>query len=250
MTKRFSTRTLLIALLFGMTLSVPAQARALTQQEIEKYQSGPTATGYTGWKTVDGKRRYYENGKLQKNRVTPDNVYVDSNGNPVTSSGIDAADMAKRSQNCRVIVVKKSTHFLELWQNGKKKQSYVITSSAKTGDKEISGDMKTPEGEFYVCLKNPNSRYHLALGISYPEKEDAERGLKKGIITQEVYDGIIAALESGGRPNWYTALGGAIEIHGNRQDTDMTRGCIGMRDTDLDILYNSVEVGDKILILA
>ncbi len=250
MTKRFSTRSLLILLLFGITMNIPAQARALTQQEIAQYQSGPTATGFTGWKTVGGKRRYYENGQLQKNRVTPDNVYVDSNGNPLTSSGIDAADMAKRSKNCRVIVVKKSTHFLELWQNGKKTQSYVITSSAKTGDKEISGDMKTPEGEFYVCLKNPNSQYHLALGVSYPEKEDAERGLKNGIITQEIYDEIIAALESGGTPNWYTALGGAVEIHGNRQDTDMTRGCIGMRDTDLDILYNSVEVGDKILIMA
>ena len=249
MKHKFFSRSMVLLLLCGMTFSIPAQARALTQQEIERYQNGPSG-GYTGWKTVNGKKRYYESGKLQKNRVTPDNVYVDGNGDPVTGSGIDAEDMAKRSKNCRVIVVKKSTHFLELWENGKKKQSYVITSSEKKGDKEISGDMKTPEGEFYVCVKNPKSKYHLALGISYPEKEDAERGLKNGIITQEIYDQILAALEAGKQPNWYTGLGGAIEIHGNRQDTDMTRGCIGMRDTDLDILYNSVEVGDKILILA
>lgn len=247
MKKGFFTRGMVLMLLCGMTLSIPAQARALTQQEIEKYQNGP---GNTGWKTENGKRHYYEKGKLQKNRVTPDNVYVDENGDPVTESGIDAADMTKRSKGCRVIVVKKSTHFLELWENGKKKQSYVITSSEKKGDKEISGDMKTPEGEFYVCLKNPNSQYHLALGISYPEKEDAERGLKNGVIDQETYDKIIAALEAGETPDWSTALGGYVEIHGNRQDTDMTRGCIGMRDTDLDILYDSVEVGDKILILA
>ncbi len=247
--KRYLRRGLVLLMLCSMGFgSIQAEARALTQEEIASYQKGPTGR-YSGWRTIDGKRRYVENGVVQTNRVTPDNVYVDANGDPVTESGIDSRTMSRRSQNCRLIVVNKTSHFLELWQNGSRKQRYVITSSEQKGDKEISGDMKTPEGEFYVCLKNPNSQYHLALGISYPEKEDAERGLKNGIIDQETYDKIMTALENGETPEWDTALGGYVEIHGNRQDTDMTRGCIGMRDKDLDILYNSVEVGDKILIL-
>jgi lipoprotein-anchoring transpeptidase ErfK/SrfK len=40
-----------------------------------------------------------------------------------------------------------------------------------------------------------------------------------------------------------------IEIHGNRQPTDATHGCVGMRNEDVEILYAVTDVGDKVLIL-
>ena len=49
-------------------------------------------------------------------------------------------------------------------------------------DKQREGDLATPEGEFYVCYKNPHSRYHRFLGLSYPNLEDAERGLRDQLI--------------------------------------------------------------------
>ena len=109
--------------------------------------------------------------------------------------------------------------------------------------------MKTPEGEFYICRKVPHSNYHLALALNYPTIEDADRGLEMGLITKRQRDEIVYANERGGTPNWYTKLGGLIEIHGNRQPTDATHGCVGMRDEDIDILYPLMDVGDKVLIL-
>ena len=113
----------------------------------------------------------------------------------------------------------------------------------------MSGDMKTPEGEFYVCRKVPWSSYHLGLALNYPTIEDAERGLADGLIMQKEHDSIVRANERGGTPNFYTNLGGLIEIHGNRQPVDATHGCVGMRNEDVEILYAVTEVGDKVLIL-
>ena len=38
------------------------------------------------------------------------------------------------------------------------------------------GDEITPSGSFYVCTRNDQSICYLALGLSYPNAEDAERG--------------------------------------------------------------------------
>lgn len=34
------------------------------------------------------------------------------------------------------------------------------------GDKQFQGDQKTPEGKYTIHAKNPNSNFHLNLGIS------------------------------------------------------------------------------------
>lgn len=204
----------------------------------------------TGWYRLNGERMYLEEeGNIWRGRITPDNLYVDHLGWKVTNSGIDEAMMAEKSKDCCYIVISKTSHFLERWEDGKKTHSFVISSGYHKGDKVLSGDMKTPEGEFYICRKVPHSNYHLALALNYPTIEDAERGLEMGLITKRQRDEIVYANERGGMPNWYTKLGGLIEIHGNRQPTDATRGCVGMRDEDIDILYPLMDVGDKVLIL-
>jgi murein L,D-transpeptidase YafK len=77
------------------------------------------------------------------------------------------------------IVIRKEMRTLELFDGRKLVKRYkVVLGSAPKGDKEIEGDDKTPEGEFYVFTKNPESRFHRSLGISYPAKDDAKRGLK------------------------------------------------------------------------
>ena len=43
---------------------------------------------------------------------------------------------------------------------------------APTGDKQIEGDGKTPEGAYLIDRRNPNSAFHLSIGISYPNKAD------------------------------------------------------------------------------
>ncbi|MBQ7796083.1 MAG: L,D-transpeptidase [Lachnospiraceae bacterium] len=204
----------------------------------------------TGWYRLNGDTMYLEEeGNIWRERITPDNIYVDNLGWKVTESGIDEEEMAERSKDGRLIVISKSSHFLERWENGEKTHSFVISSGYAEGDKVRSGDMKTPEGEFYICKKVPNSAYYLALALNYPTIEDAKRGLEAGLITKSQYNSIVKANKNGQTPNWYTTLGGAIEIHGNRQITDATRGCVGMRNEDMKLLYSIMEVGDPVLIL-
>ena len=204
----------------------------------------------TGWYRLNGEEMYLEEeGNIWRERITPDNIYVDDLGWKVLDSRIDEAMMAEKSQDCRYIVINKSTHYLERWENGEKTHSFIISSGYAKGDKEQSGDMKTPEGEFYVCYKVPWSSYHLGLALNYPTIEDAERGLAAGLITEKERDSIVRANERGMTPNFNTKLGGYIEIHGNRQIVNASQGCIGMRNEDVEILYSVTNVGDKVLIL-
>jgi len=43
---------------------------------------------------------------------------------------------------------------------------------APEGDKKFEGDGRTPEGEYIIDRRNPESRFYLSLGISYPSEED------------------------------------------------------------------------------
>jgi hypothetical protein len=52
---------------------------------------------------------------------------------------------------------------------------------------------RTPEGEFYVVAKNPNSTFYRALVLNYPNAEDAERGKEAGLISEVEFENIVNA---------------------------------------------------------
>ncbi len=98
------------------------------------------------------------------------------------------------------------------------------------GDKKIEGDGKTPEGVYFIDRQNPNSTYHLSLGISYPN--DADRAEAKAL---------------GKKP------GGDIFIHGRARKNrgrgkDWTAGCIAVKDGEMEEIYSMVRVGTPIFI--
>jgi murein L,D-transpeptidase YafK len=117
------------------------------------------------------------------------------------------------------------------------------------GDKVRSGDHRTPEGQFYVFIKNPKSAFYLSLGISYPNLEHARRGLRDGLITQGQYDRITEAIKRKKGPPQNTALGGLIYIHGNGSRTDWTWGCVALENAEVKELYEAVEVGTPVSIM-
>jgi murein L,D-transpeptidase YafK len=119
---------------------------------------------------------------------------------------------------------------------------------APAGHKEREGDGRTPEGDYVVCVRNPESSYHLSLGLSYPNAADAARGLASGLIAQEQHDAILSALAAGDRPPWDTPLGGEIFIHGNGSQRDWTLGCIALDNTDMEELYALIPVGTPVRI--
>ncbi len=116
------------------------------------------------------------------------------------------------------------------------------------GDKVREGDGRTPEGEFYVCVKNEKSKFCLSLGLSYPNAEDAERGLREGLITREQHVQISSAVGRGARPPWDTALGGEIFIHGGGTARDWTRGCVALADEHVRELFDAVPLGTHVRI--
>jgi murein L,D-transpeptidase YafK len=147
------------------------------------------------------------------------------------------------------IIIKKSERKLLLYDDGRLARTYdIVLGFAPEGDKEKRDDGKTPEGEFYVAVKNPQSKFTLGLGLSYPNMEDAERGLKTGLISREQYDAIVAAINEKRMPPQDTPLGSEIYIHGGGTAKDWTWGCMALDDEEIRELYEAVPVGAKVLI--
>ena len=147
-------------------------------------------------------------------------------------------------------VVKKKQRKLLVYDGGKLIKTYrVALGFAPVGDKEIEGDGKTPEGEFYIFTKNPESRFHLSLGLSYPNTDDAKRGLQNKIISQEEHDEIVAAIGNKLMPPQKTRLGGEIYIHGGGIAKDWTEGCIALDNKDITEIFDAITVGVAVEIL-
>ena len=147
------------------------------------------------------------------------------------------------------IVILKSNRQLELYEAGSVVRSYRVGLGLNpVADKQREGDRATPEGEFYIFTKNPKSAYFLSLGISYPNIEDAERGLRDGLISRAAHDAIVRAIQKKKAPPQKTALGGEIYIHGQGAQNDWTWGCIALENEDIQELYSVVAVGTPVTI--
>lgn len=151
-------------------------------------------------------------------------------------------------ENPRILVSKKKRK-LQIYDGKKLIKTYQISLGfAPDGDKEFEGDGKTPEGDFYIFTKNPESSFFLSLGVSYPNIEDAERGLKKGLISQSEHDEIVRAINEKTMPPQKTKLGGEIYIHGGGCQADWTAGCMALENEDMQELFDVIEIGTPIKI--
>ncbi|MBO9153872.1 MULTISPECIES: L,D-transpeptidase family protein [Chitinophaga] len=84
----------------------------------------------------------------------------------------------------------------------------VCSLSGKMGPKRKEGDRQVPEGFYYINDFNPNSSFHLSLGLNYPNFSDK-------ILSDQK------------KP------GGDIYIHGNC----LTIGCIPLTDEFIEEVY-------------
>jgi murein L,D-transpeptidase YafK len=147
------------------------------------------------------------------------------------------------------IVIFKERRELELYSAFRLVRTYQIGLGLNPiPDKKQEGDRATPEGEFYIFTKNPKSAYYLSLGVSYPNVEDAERGLRDGLISQLEHEAIIKAIKKKKMPPQNTKLGGEIYIHGHGAKSDWTWGCVALENDDIAELYRAVEVGTPVVI--
>lgn len=68
---------------------------------------------------------------------------------------------------------------LEVWVRGFKNEPFklfktykICALSGALGPKRIEGDYQVPEGFYYINEFKPNSNYHMALGLNYPNASD------------------------------------------------------------------------------
>jgi len=151
-------------------------------------------------------------------------------------------------KNPRIVVFKRERR-LELYSGESMVRTYHVGLGLNpVPDKVRQGDRATPEGNFYVFTKNDKSAFYLSLGISYPNVEDAERGLRDGLISRRQRDAIVNAIKRKATPPQNTALGGDIYIHGNGASSDWTWGCVALENADIKELFDAVPVGTEVTI--
>lgn len=119
------------------------------------------------------------------------------------------------------VVVEKSKRKLYLIRNGEAFRTFDIAlGNAPVGDKQEEGDNRTPEGRYYLDMRNPNSDYFLSIRISYPDEKDRQEAQARGVDP-----------------------GGQIMIHGQPNTptysaayyrrSDWTNGCIAVSNSDM-----------------
>jgi lipoprotein-anchoring transpeptidase ErfK/SrfK len=148
------------------------------------------------------------------------------------------------------VVVQKGTRRLRLYAGGELvRVRRIVLGYEPVADKVRQGDGRTPEGDFQICMKNGKSKFYLSLGLTYPNAEDAERGLREGLITQAQHKSITRALNAGRCPPWNTDLGGEIFIHGGGTGGDWTLGCVALENPEIKELFDILPAGTPVRIL-
>jgi murein L,D-transpeptidase YafK len=148
------------------------------------------------------------------------------------------------------IVVHKAARTLKLYDARKLVKTYkMVLGFSPEGDKQVEGDGRTPEGEFYVFVKNDKSSFTVSLGVSYPSIDDANRGAEKRLITEAEEHEIRTAIKNRTMPPQKTKLGGEIYIHGGGTERDWTDGCIALADNDIVELFSHAKTGMSVTIL-
>ncbi len=130
------------------------------------------------------------------------------------------------------LIVDKSERLLIAYAGGRPIRVYrdLRFGDAPLGHKRFEGDERTPEGLYSIDRRNPRSRFHLSLGISYPNPSD--RAYAAGF----------------GR-----SAGGDIFIHGQPTGYsgpplpgDWTDGCIALTNAEIEELWALVPDGTPI----
>ena len=149
----------------------------------------------------------------------------------------------------RVVVIHKSERAVGLYLNGRLARTYPCAlGSRPLGHKQRAGDARTPEGLYYVCTRNPRSKFHLFLGISYPNADDAAAAQGDDRISPEERRTIAEAISARRQPPWDTPLGGEIGLHGGGASGDWTLGCIALGNRAIEDLWDQLRPGDPVLI--
>lgn len=156
--------------------------------------------------------------------------------NPVTASELPMGAMAEAPEVSEVLV-RKEERRLYLLSGEQVVRSYRIgLGDNPSGHKLFEGDKRTPEGEYVLDWRNPNSDFYKSIHISYPNEQDREMA-----------------------SSWGLDPGGSIMIHGLPNEAgdmafaylglDWTDGCIAVSNEEMDEIWQLVADGTPIRIV-
>ena len=130
------------------------------------------------------------------------------------------------------LLVDKSERLMIAYKGGQPIRAYrnIQFGDDPQGHKQFQGDERTPEGRYTIDWRNPQSRFHLSLRISYPNAADRAHASQYG-----------------------RSPGGDIFIHGQpnqlpfgRMPGDWTDGCIALSNAEIEELWQLVPNGTVI----
>ncbi len=132
------------------------------------------------------------------------------------------------------VVVYKSRRRLVLVRNGEALKSFKIALGENPeGHKIRQGDSRTPEGEYILDRRNPESNFHLSIHISYPNRRDRMNAQKHGVSPG-------GNIMIHGLPNGLEWIG---KFHTVK---DWTEGCIAVTNREIEEIWQAVEDGTPI----
>lgn len=132
------------------------------------------------------------------------------------------------------VLILKKDHVLQLLAGGKVIKTYnVALGQGGLAAKEREGDGRTPEGHYVIDSRNPDSHYHMALHVSYPNADDRKRAAKLGVAPG-------GAIMIHGLPKGQGWIGAAHRLH------DWTLGCIAVTDSEIEEIWKLVPTGTPV----
>jgi len=193
--------TVIVSIVFVLASAISCNARPITMNERIAEQS----LRRQGLHTIED--RYEEYHAIVERRLRP---YFQEAGLPYPPTAL-------------VLVGIKEEKLLQVYASSggsfKLIRTFpILAASGTAGPKVHEGDRQVPEGVYGIEKLNPNSAYHLALRVEYPNKFDLEQAKIEG----------------------RTDLGGDIMIHGS----DRSAGCLAMGNEAIeDLFILGAEVG-------
>lgn len=155
-----------------------------------------------------------------------------------------STESPQESRQADLILVEKAKRRMTLFEKGVKLAEYdIVLGKNSVGPKVREGDKATPEGVYLVDRRKPDSTFHRALHISYPNETDLKRAKALGVSPGGDIM-IHGTRDLPPWPRWANKISSSVQmwIWGHVG----TLGCIGVRNSDMDEIWKTVPVGAKV----
>jgi murein L,D-transpeptidase YafK len=131
------------------------------------------------------------------------------------------------------VVVWKAARTLTLYRGTEAVRSYTVSlGHSPVGPKRREGDGRTPEGDYILDYRLPDSDFHRALHVSYPSPADTRR--RDRAETPGIYHA--------------SRNEGTARVHRPAHPLRWTDGCIAVTDAEIDEISRVLATGAPIRI--